>query len=374
MKLGNFFTGNVFTITQSPHGALQGGKAIDCVPTSGTRVIAPCDMEIYYRKNDLGHQSYSYARGTGFRIIFVHAIIEKTGFVKRGTDIGYLATGGALHLHTAIEVNGVWDTVLNYMERTIELRLASGFSSQHWKSWSTWKDLSLNTNNMTFNYELYVKNNNLYMRVLSGSINANATVRNVTKGTSWQVFCNKSVGNDGGAINTGMEEALYEVIASGIVRQFDNRPAPVDPCKTVKDELASALRVIDSKNSEINKLNGALGGMTTDRNKYKSLSEELQAKFDGETAETNRLKIELEGIKKELTDTTLKLDMANNELDNVAPKIQGYEKELEVLRTKVTSQSLELTRLNEIIKKNKENKGTTLVEFLQSLIDKVTKR
>lgn len=39
-----------------------------------------------------------------------------------------------------------------------------------------------------FNYELYVNNNDLYMRVLSGSINENCTVKNLTAGTSWQVF------------------------------------------------------------------------------------------------------------------------------------------------------------------------------------------
>jgi archaellum component FlaC len=144
MKLGNFFVGNVFTISQSPHGSLQGGKAIDAVPTTGVRVIAPCDMDIYYRANSLGHQSYSYARGEGFtRLVLVHCIIEKSGNVKRGEDIGYLATGGAVHLHTAIEVNGAWDCVLNYMDRSINLVLTSGFSSQHWKSWSTWKDLTL---------------------------------------------------------------------------------------------------------------------------------------------------------------------------------------------------------------------------------------
>lgn len=373
MKLGNFFTGNVFTITQSPHGALQGGKAIDCVPTSGTRVIAPCDMEIYYRKNDLGHQSYSYARGTGFRIIFVHAIIEKTGFVKRGTDIGYLASGGALHLHTAIEVNGVWDTVLNYMERTIELRLASGFSSQHWKSWSTWKDLTLGQNNMTFNYELYTKDNNLYMRVLSGSINANATVKNLTKGTSWQVFCNKSVGNDGGAINTGMEEALYEVIASGIVRQYDNRPAPVDPCANVKTELANANKIIATKDSEINKLNGALGGMTTDRNKFKNLSEELQSSLDNKTAEINRLNLELEDSKKLLKQTELSLDIANNELANTAPKITELTNEVSTKNAKIQTQKVELAHLNEALARCKADRGTTLVEFVQNIINKLKK-
>lgn len=149
MKLGNFFVGNVFTISQSPHGVNQNGKAIDAVPTSGTRVIAPCDMDIYYRANNLGHQSYSYARGEGFsRLVLVHCIIEKAGFVKKGTDIGYLASGGAVHLHTAIEVNGAWDVVLNYMDRSIQLALTPGFTSHHWKFWSTWKDLTLGNNNM----------------------------------------------------------------------------------------------------------------------------------------------------------------------------------------------------------------------------------
>lgn len=156
MKLGNFFVGNIFTISQSPHGTLQGGKAIDAVPTSGTRLIAPCDMDIYYRANNLGHQSYSYARGEGFtRLVLVHCIIEKSGFVKRGTDIGYLATGGAIHLHTAIEVNGAWDVVLNYMDRSINLALTGGFTSQHWKSWSTWKDLTLGKNTVEILKQTY---------------------------------------------------------------------------------------------------------------------------------------------------------------------------------------------------------------------------
>lgn len=155
MKLSNFFVGNTFTITQSPHGALQGGMALDAVPSVGNRLVAPCDMDIYYRKNDLGHQSYSYGRGEGFRIVFVHCIVEKSGNVKRGEDIGYLAGGGAVHLHTAIEVNGKWDVVLNYMDRSINLALSGDFSSQHWKSWVTWKDLNLLSNNVEILKQTY---------------------------------------------------------------------------------------------------------------------------------------------------------------------------------------------------------------------------
>ena len=104
----------------------------------------------------------------------------------------------------------------------------------------------LNQPPMAFNYDLYLKGTELYMRVTSGSINANVTVKNVTKGTSWQVFCNKTVGNDGGPINIDTQKDLYEVNALGVVKQFDNRP---DPCASVKTELANAQKVIASKDT-----------------------------------------------------------------------------------------------------------------------------
>lgn len=164
MKLSNFFVGNTFTITQSPHGINTGGKSIDAVPTSGNRVLAPCDMDIYMRYNNLGSASYSYARGDGFVLELVHMIVEKSGFVKEGTDIGYLCptvknSAGkiihAMHLHVTIKVNGVWDIVLNYMKRTVQLALSGPFTSQHWKSWSTWKDLTLGKNTVEILKQTY---------------------------------------------------------------------------------------------------------------------------------------------------------------------------------------------------------------------------
>lgn len=159
MKLSNFFVGNVFTITQSPHGVNTGGKSIDAVPTSGNRVLAPCDMDIYMRYNNLGSASYSYARGDGFVLEFVHMIVEKSGFVKEGTDIGYLCPTipkvHVMHLHVTVKVNGVWDIVLNYMKQTIQLALSGPFTSQHWKSWSTWKDLTLGKNTVEILKQTY---------------------------------------------------------------------------------------------------------------------------------------------------------------------------------------------------------------------------
>ena len=216
----------------------------------------------------------------------------------------------------------------------------------------------LNQPPMGFNYELYVKGSDLYMRVTEGNINQKVTVRNVTKGTSWEVFCNKSVGNDGGPINTGMEQALYEVNALGVVRQYDARP---DPCASVKTELTNAQKVIASKDTEINKLNGALGGMTTDRNKYADMVKELQGKYDGQIEETKRVNLELEGVKEELKKKNHDLLVLQQEADNWEPRIQ----ELEKAEAEYKSNIRTLTTINKMLeaklKKATENsQGTNL--------------
>lgn len=227
----------------------------------------------------------------------------------------------------------------------------------------------LNQPPMGFNYELYVKGSDLYMRVLSGSINQNVTVKNITKGTSWQVFCNKSVGNDGGPINTGMEQALYEVNALGVVKQFDARP---DPCASVKTELANAQKVIASKDTEINKLNGALGGMTTDRNKYQNLSDELQKKLDGEMAEINRLNLELEGVQVALKDESSKVTILENELNNTQPKIQELEKRVATLEAEKETLLTVKETLEKKLKESESNKGEiTLSEFMKTVSDAI---
>lgn len=140
-----------------------------------------------------------------------------------------------------------------------------------------------------FNYELYVKNNNLYMRILSGSIKENITVKNLTKGTSWKVFAEKSVGNDGGFINQGMEACLYEVIAKGVVHQYDNRkkpePTPEPPKPDPKDQKIAELEemvknqaqeVVELKTSEsrlfdqLTKVENELGGLKREKLEWDS--------------------------------------------------------------------------------------------------------
>lgn len=74
-----------------------------------------------------------------------------------------------------------------------------------------------------FDFELYKKDNKLFMKVLKGEINEAVTVKNLSKGTSWEVSANKNVNNDGNAVNTDIEDAEYEVIAKSISRKYDNR-------------------------------------------------------------------------------------------------------------------------------------------------------
>lgn len=338
MKLGNFFVGNVFTISQSPHGALQGGKAIDAVPTSGNRLVAPCDMEIYYRKNDLGHQSYSYARGDGWKIIFVHAIIEKSGFVKRGEDIGHLASGGALHLHTAIEVNGAWDVVLNYMDRTVQLALTTGFSSQHWKSWSSWKNLNLGNNTMG----LITDSDLAVMRKLVDKFNGSVFVKLTTKEelTNWW-------------LHSGIFETL------GYVETLEAR--------------IKQLELVNKTNADtIAKLNASIGGLTTDRNKYADMAKELKNKLDGITSENERLKIELEDTKKALSDCELKKDTCENAMDNVQEKIDGLTDEVEQLKGANQSLIAINKHLEEKLKESESNhQGITVAELLKKVINAI---
>lgn len=320
MKLGNFFTGNVFTISQSPHGTAQNGKAIDAVPTSGTRVIAPCDMEIYYRKNDLGHQSYSYARGDGWKMVFVHCIIEKQGHVKKGTDIGYLHTGGAVHLHVAIEVNGVWDVVLNYMDRNIQLALTSGFSSQHWKSWSTWKDLQLNP----------ITNPNW-------CIPRTAYDRGKTQ---FQPYVEKRRRD---LITAGVDTMEWLIMHGS-----SEMPNEMERLYAKEVQLE---KVITTQNTTIDKLNASIGGLTTDRNKYVTMVEDLN----------KRLNEQAEIHEKSIAELNLKYSTQEQQLINCEDDREPLLKRVEDLEGKLTTANAELDKAAKIISKLiQDNKGTNI--------------
>lgn len=361
---------------QTKEHIASGGYRLDIAHTAGLN-RAWWDYEKILEAPNGDGTNYAVFKltGTDYYLFAVH--MKNARSAKRGEIYCDLVSGKFLHVH--IKIGGYASTVTKYLKYLEHLdpsiKISTNYGSNAYTGLN--KGVHLPTSNseqppMGFNFELYVKGSDLYMRVLSGSINQNATVKNVTKGTSWQVFCNKSVGDDGGAINVGMEQALYEVNALGVVRQYDARPAPVDPCANVKTELANAQKVIASKDIEINKLNGALGGMTTDRNKYLNLSDELQKKLEGETAEVNRLNLELEGSQKELKIVSSKLLLSEQELNNCTPAKEELQKE--VAQLKGANQSL--VAINKMLEKKlrdseSNKKGITVAELFQKILNAI---
>ena len=126
---------------------------------------------------------------------------------------------------------------------------------------------------------------------------------------------------------------------------------------------------IPTLNETIAKLNASIGGLTTDRNKYQQLSAELQAKHDGQTAELNRQKIELEEAKKDLEDKGLEYDKLWQQSLNWTPKIEELEKTNHQQEQKIKTQAEIITRLEEKLRKANENtKYMGMVELIKRML------
>jgi hypothetical protein len=151
MKLSNFFQVPYLTITQSPHGLNQNKKALDIVQDGAVGILlAQADGEITLVKklSDIKQSYFHYKLTDGSYIQYVHALPYegKTKF-KRGEKLGQSTWH---HYHVAINVKGKgWDTILNYMDRSIKLRGITGLNPK-WTRWSTYPDLFLNLNEMAY--------------------------------------------------------------------------------------------------------------------------------------------------------------------------------------------------------------------------------
>lgn len=285
MKLSSPFEGSTIVLTQSPHGAYQNGQAIDCVPLYGYRVKAPCDMEIYYRKNDLGFQSYSYARDENWRIVFVHCIIEKGGKVKRGEDIGYLHNGGAVHLHYAIEVNGVWENPLNYTDRSVKLTLSGDFKSDKWRHWSTYPDKQLRPFNSADKNMIITKENLEKMKRLVNKYNTSVfkKLKTPTELTAWWI-----------------KNGIYETLAyiEKLIAQSNKRADQIRTLKAEKTLLQNEIKELEKSGAELEVANTNLV-----RQNEQLTGENGELKIANENLEVYNLE-----LRNENTDITAKLE------------------------------------------------------------------
>jgi hypothetical protein len=351
----------------------SGGYRLDIAHTAGLN-RAWWDYEKILEAPNGDGTNYAVFKltGTDYYLFAVH--MKNARSAKRGEVYCDLVAGKFLHVH--IKIGGYSSAVTKYLHYLDHLdpsvKISTNYGSNAYTGLN--KGVHLPTSNseqppMGFNYELYLKGKDLYMRVTSGSINQNVTVKNVTKGTSWQVFCNKSVGNDGGAINVGMEASLYEVNALGVVKQFDNRPAPVDPCAGVKNELANAQKALTTKDGEINTLNGTIGGLRTENNKQKELVAEKEHIIVVKDDELKALNIELEDIKKRLGKCELDKDTCNNSLNNIDELIASKDKEIGKLNGLFSTEKEKNRILQKKLEQSENNKkGMTIAELVQKII------
>ncbi|HRN86087.1 MAG TPA: hypothetical protein PK863_02045 [Candidatus Dojkabacteria bacterium] len=326
----------------------SGGYRLDMVHTPGlNRAWYDYEKILEAPNGDGTNYAVFKLTGTDYYLFAVH--IRNARSAKRGEIAFDLVPSKFLHVH--IKIGGYASTVTKYL-RYLEhldpsIKISTSYGSNAYTGLNKGVHLPISNSNqppMSFNYDLYLKGSDMYMRVTSGSINENATVKNISKGTSWTVFCNKSVGNDGGPINTGMLEALYEVTAKGVTKQYDNRP---DPCKAVKTELETMTKVVATKDSEIAKLNARIGGLTTDRNKYKAQVEELQPTIDSLNAQLDTAHVELLGKKKELEEAKHQILVLENEALNWEPQIVELKNTVAEQNSQLITKTAQYNKLEE---------------------------
>lgn len=148
MKLASSLKGKI-TVWQSPHGALQDGKAMD-LSGDDFNIYAPIDGRTERRYGSTHDTAGFHFMFGSYDILFHHAIPTRLGSFRKGDVIGsYLFKDGALHIHTAIKVSGRWDILLSYIDRRTKL-VPGGKIDPKWAEWSSYPDkqIILGNNNM----------------------------------------------------------------------------------------------------------------------------------------------------------------------------------------------------------------------------------
>lgn len=152
-------------------------------------------------------------------------------------------------------------------------------------------NLILNENTM-FDFEIILTGKDTKIKVISGNVDENATIKNLTKGTSWQSRIIGGVGHISTAVNSDTEQCLYEVTLKGVTRQLDNRPT-IDKDAIIKDLNAQIINITAERDGYIEKMG-----------KLNTLKEENGKKYQATIKELNQL----------VDDTKTKLETANRQI------------------------------------------------------------
>jgi len=130
-------------------------------------------------------------------------------------------------------------------------------------------------------------------------------------------------------------------------------PAMYEKVIATRDQLQ---KEVPTLNETIAKLNSSIGGLTTDRNKFKSFSEELSTKLDAEKLERQRIENELIEAQKELKKINLLYAIEVEDHGRCIDKVQPLINENEHMKAVIGTQATQIKRLTEALVKKEEGK------------------
>jgi hypothetical protein len=117
-----------------------------------------------------------------------------------------------------------------------------------------------------FDFQILLEGKETKVKILVGSCNELATIRNLTKGTSWTANINGGVGHVSNPVNTDTEQCLYEITLKGVTHQLDNRVV-VDPKDVIiesqKQEINTLKGLLNEKDGQISSLNVSVSDLNT---------------------------------------------------------------------------------------------------------------
>lgn len=254
-KLGNIFEGDSIVVSNSPHGVLQNGKAMDLVSYTSYHIIAPIDGVITgIYKNGTYDGGFHFIFGD-YDILFHHCQVKRTGQFKKGQVIGtFLFKEGVPHVHTAIRVGGVWGLLLDYVDRNIKLLPEKGGKVTKWTNWSTYEGKYIilgNDTEMVYpQYPIRIRTlNTKPMALRAEPTTKSAAIAEIPTGFVWD--SRRLASGELVTQNGRKSERWYGIT-------IDNKPGWASACwiDEVRDEagLIAENKLLTNKLNEINRI------------------------------------------------------------------------------------------------------------------------
>lgn len=215
-----------------------------------------------------------------------------------------------------------------------------------------------------FDFQILLEGKETKIKILSGGCNELATIRNLTKGSSWTANINGGTGHVSNPVNTDTEQCLYEITLKGVTHQLDNRPVvvPVDP----KDVL------IESQRQEINTLKGLLTAKDDQISSLNASVDDLNTKHGIDIEEKKQLLLKVTESDDKLSDLTTVFETYKTDMEEV---LKQKKSAIEVLTTNNERLQAKITEYEANgIGNNADPVLTILARFAKWIKEKLSKK